>query len=227
MRNISRTYGVKLAMRKALAAVFFALLLAGQAAAGTAEKVRLIAFGDSLTAGYGLPEEEGFVPVMRAWMAAQGEAVEIVNAGVSGDTTSGGLARLDWTLSEAAQGIIIELGGNDILRGVDPSVARENLTQMVETARARGLEILLVGVPVAANYGPDYKAEFEAIWPDLAEEYGAALYRDFFAGLGQDRAEMRRFMQADGIHPNAEGVERIVRAIGPDLRALVARIRAR
>lgn len=222
MRKISRTYGVKGTIRKVLAVVFFACLTTGPA---MAEKVHLIAFGDSLTAGYGLPEKEGFVPVLRAWMGARGEEVEIVNAGVSGDTTTGGLARLDWALNERAQGIIIELGANDMLRGVDPGVARENLRKMLETARARDLEVLLVGMPVAANYGPDYQAAFEAIWPDLAREFDVALYRDFFAGLGEGQAEALRFMQGDGIHPNSEGVRRIVNAIGPEVRALVARIR--
>ncbi|MCF3593626.1 arylesterase [Rhodobacteraceae bacterium LMO-12] len=226
MIKISRTYGVKRMMRKTLAVVFFACLLVGQTAAEAREKVQLVALGDSLTAGYGLREEEGFVPVLRAWMAAQGEDVEIINAGVSGDTTSGGLERFDWALSDETQGIIIELGANDMLRGVDPGVARENLRKMVEMAQARGLEVLLVGMPVAGNYGSEYKMAFETIWPDLAREFDVALYSDFFAGLGEGQVEVLRFMQDDGIHPNAEGVRRIVSGIGPEVRALVARIRA-
>ena len=211
-------------MRKALLGLFLLCAPVGQAAA---EKVHLIAFGDSLTAGYGLLDDEGFVPVLRGWMAAQGEDVRIVNAGVSGDTTSGGLARLDWSLSDELQGIIIELGANDMLRGIDPEVARDNLRKMVEIAQARGLEILIVGMPVAANFGPEYKAEFEAIWPDLAEEFGVAYYPNFFAALGESQADLQRFMQRDGIHPNADGVQRIVGEFGPEVQAMVARIRAK
>jgi acyl-CoA thioesterase-1 len=214
---------VKRTIRKALLGLFFLCAAAGQAAA---EKVHLIAFGDSLTAGYGLMDHEGFVPVLRAWMAKQGEDVRIVNAGLSGDTTSGGLARLDWALSEELQGIILELGANDMLRGIDPDVARENLRKMVDLAQSRGLEVLIVGMPVAANYGPQYKAEFEAIWPDLAGEFGVAHYPNFFAGLGENQTELLHFMQGDGIHPNAEGVVRIVDKIGPQVQAMVARIRA-
>ena len=209
---------------KALLGVFLILTLAGQA---VAEKVHLVAFGDSLTAGYGLSEADGFVPVLRAWMAAQGEDVQIDNAGVSGDTTTGGLARLDWALSEAAQGIIIEMGANDMLRGVDPTVARQNLDAMLQRVAARGLDVLLVGMPVAANYGADYKAEFEVIWPDLAERWGVTLYPNYFAGLGESQIDILDDMQGDGIHPNAEGVEKIVDAIGPEVQAMVARIRAK
>jgi len=209
---------------KALLGVFLILTLAGQA---VAEKVHLVAFGDSLTVGYGLSEADGFVPVLRAWMAAQGEDVQIDNAGVSGDTTTGGLARLDWALSEGAQGIIIEMGANDMLRGVDPAVARRNLDAMLQRVAARGLDVLLVGMPVAANYGADYKAEFEAIWPDLAERWGVTLYPNYFAGLGESQIDILDDMQGDGIHPNAEGVEKIVDAIGPEVQAMVARIRAK
>lgn len=205
--------------------LILSLLLA--AAPAAAETVRLIAFGDSLTAGYGLPEGDGLVPQLRAWMAARGEEVEIVQAGVSGDTTAGGRARLDWALTGDVQGIVLELGGNDVLRGLPPAEARANLAAMIETAHAKGLEVLLVGVPVAANYGPDYQADFRAIWPDLAAQYGTLLYPDLLAALGADPAEAVRFLQDDGIHPNAEGVHLIVADFGPKVAALVARIRAR
>ena len=216
-------YGVWRAAGKAALA---AILWLGLAVAAAAEKVHLIAFGDSLTAGYGLMDDEGFVPVLRDWMAAQGEDVRIVQAGVSGETTAGGLARLDWALTDELQGIVLELGANDMLRGIDPGVARANLRAMLEICRDRGLEVLLVGTPVAANFGAGYKAEFEAIWPDLAGEYGVALYPDFFAALGDDPVAALDFMQGDGIHPDAEGVRRIVDGIGPEVQALVARIRA-
>ncbi|MDU8928953.1 arylesterase [Alisedimentitalea sp. MJ-SS2] len=220
----SLTYGVMVAARKAGLLAICAIFLAGQVAA---EKVHLIAFGDSLTAGWGLLDHEGYVPVLRGWMESQGEDVRIVQGGVSGETTSGGLARLEWALSEELQGIIIGLGGNDILRGVDPGVARDNLRKMLEICREKKLEVLLVGMPVAANYGAAYKAEFEAIWPDLAKEFGVAYYANFLAPIQNSAADPLSFMQEDGIHPNAEGVQRIVLGIGPDVQAMVARIRAK
>lgn len=221
MRSV--TYGGLAAMRKAWIGLIFMIFIAGGAAA---ENLRILAFGDSLTAGYGLEAGQGLVPVLQDWLDREGVAVEIVQGGVSGDTTSGGLARLDWVLSDPVQGIILELGANDMLRGVAPEVARANLAKMIETAQARGLEVLLVGMPVAANYGADYKAAFEAIWPDLAGQYGVTLYPDFMAGLGDTPTEALRLMQGDGIHPNAEGVKRIVARLGPEVRALAERIRA-
>lgn len=221
MRSV--TYGGLAAMRKAWAALLFLISLAG---AAQAEDVRILAFGDSLTAGYGLDTGQGLVPVLQGWLDAQDAEVEIVQGGVSGDTTSGGLARLDWALSDPVQGIILELGANDMLRGTAPEVARANLAAMIEIAQGRGLDVLLIGMPVAANYGADYKAAFEAIWPELAEQYGVALYPDFMAGLGETPTEALKFMQGDGIHPNADGVRRIVERIGPEVLALAVRIRA-
>ncbi|WP_137699773.1 arylesterase [Marimonas lutisalis] len=216
-------YGVVRAVGKALAAGIFALVLAGQAAA---EKVHLIAFGDSLTAGWGLLDHEGFVPQLRQWLEAQGEDVRIVLAGVSGDTTAGGLARMDWTLTDELQGIILQLGGNDALRGVDPAVTRENLDRMMRIASDRGLEILLVGIAAPGNYGADYQTSFAATYPELAKAHDALVYPDFFAALGDTPAGALPYMQEDGIHPNAEGVQRIVGDIGPEVQALIARIRA-
>ncbi|MEZ5715052.1 MAG: arylesterase [Paracoccaceae bacterium] len=195
-------------------------------APAAAEPVKLIAFGDSLTAGYGLAEGDGLVPQLRAWMAARGEVVEFVQAGVSGDTTAGGRARLDWALEAGVQGVVLELGGNDVLRGLPPEEARANLAAMIETAQAKGLEVLLVGVPVAANYGPDYQAAFRAIWPDLAAEHDTLIYPDLLAALGADPAQAVRYMQGDGLHPNAEGVRLIVEDFGPSVAALADRIRA-
>ncbi|GGL52826.1 arylesterase [Wenxinia marina] len=181
------------------------------------------ALGDSLTAGYGLPTEEGFVPTLQAWLDEAGADVRLVNAGVSGDTTAGGLSRVDWTLTDDVDALIVELGGNDMLRGLDPAAARENIAGILDAATAAGVDILLVGLAAPGNYGPDYKAEFDAIWPELSEEYGTLLYPDFFAGISEgDRAgAAARWLQSDGIHPNAAGVERIVDAIGPVVLDLV------
>lgn len=191
-----------------------------------AEERTLLALGDSLTQGFGLPEAEGFVPTLSRWLEGQGMAVRVINAGVSGDTTAGGAARIDWALSEDVDAVIVALGGNDVLRGIEPAVSRANLQRILESTAAQAVPVLLAGLPAPGNYGPDYKAEFDAIYPELAEAYGALLYPNFLAALSgaEDLAAAQRFMQADGIHPNADGVARIVDDIGPAVLALLRRV---
>lgn len=196
------------------------------AAAAQAEPVEIVALGDSLTAGYGLMDAEGFVPKMRAWLDAQGLEVRLVNAGVSGDTTAGGLSRVAWSLNPSTDALIVALGGNDLLRGLDPAVSRANLEGILKLAQENDLEVLLVGMEAPGNYGPDYKAAFDAMYPELAGAYDALYFPRFFEGLysvGDTPAELRRMMQADGIHPNAQGVDLIVAAMGPAVAELVAR----
>ncbi|QYK41215.1 MAG: arylesterase [Paracoccaceae bacterium] len=191
-----------------------------------AETLTLVALGDSLTQGYGLPPDDGFVPQLQRWLAAQGADVVVVNAGVSGDTTAGGRARLDWTLTPEVDAMIVALGGNDLLRGIDPAASRANLAAIMDGAAARGLPVLLVGMQAPGNYGQDYKTAFDSIYPDLAAEHGADLIGSFFEPLmegGGDPAAAAGFMQGDGIHPNAEGVARIVAAFGPRVLDLLAR----
>lgn len=210
-------------MRKAVIALFF-LIMPTAALAGT---ITVAALGDSLTAGYGLPQEEGLVPQLEAWLTARGHDVKIINAGVSGDTTRGGLARIDWTLTPDVNALIVTLGGNDLLRGIDPRESRANLEGILKKAQARSLPVLLVGLKAPSNYGPDYKTAFDRIYPDLAKKYGAILHDDFFRGLldGQDRASaLSRYMQADGIHPNARGVALLVEQIGPSVERLIKRV---
>ena len=196
--------------------------------AAASEPVTIAALGDSLTHGYGLPPDQGFVPQLQAWLRDQGLDVTVLNAGVSGDTTAGGLARLDWTLTPEVEALIVELGANDFLRGIDPAAARANLDAILTRAGDAGLPVLLIGLPAPGNYGPDYKQQFDAIWPDLAAKHGTLLVTSFFRGLappGADpAAERERVMQPDGTHPNAEGVARIVADIGPEVAALVARV---
>jgi acyl-CoA thioesterase-1 len=197
------------------------------AAPAWAEPVTVVALGDSLTAGYGLPDGEGLVPQLQAWLAAAGQEVVIVNAGVSGDTTAGGRARLDWSLTPDTDALIVALGGNDMLRGIDPAEARANLDAILATATARGLPVLLVGLAAPGNYGPDYKAAFDAAYAELAAEHGALLLPDLFAPFraeAADPAALARYFQPDGIHPSREGVARIVAALGPQVIALLARI---
>jgi acyl-CoA thioesterase-1 len=206
-----------------------ALLLASPAAAQQ-EPVTVVALGDSLTAGYGLPADEGFVPQLQAWLDENGAEVELVNAGVSGDTTAGGLSRVDWTLGEEADAVIVALGGNDYLRGTDPAESRRNLRAILEKVQAEGLPVLLVGIDASGQYGRDYEAAFDGMYPDLAEEFGTALEPDWFAALraesGSLQAALRDFMQPDGIHPNAAGVERIVERLGPRVVELARAARA-
>jgi acyl-CoA thioesterase-1 len=218
----SFTYGASWVLSKVrVTAVCLCTVTAAQA-----EPVEILALGDSLTAGYGLIDQEGFVPKMRVWLKEQGLDVRLVNAGVSGDTTAGGLSRVEWSLTPATEALIVALGGNDLLRGLDPAVSRANLEGILKVAQDKQLDVLIVGMEAPGNYGPDYKAEFDAIYPELAKEYGALYFPRFFEGLysvGSTPAELRDVMQMDGIHPNAKGVDLIVEAMGPAVAALVKR----
>ena len=190
-----------------------------------AQEVTIAALGDSLTQGYGLLPEEGFVPQMEAWLREQGHAVRILNAGVSGDTTAGGLARAAWTLTDDVDAMIVALGGNDLLRAIPPEASRENLAGILEAAEAAEVEVLLVGIQAPGNYGPEYQTAFNAMFPELAAQYGTLYSENFFAGLlgtaESDPGGLADLMQPDGIHPNANGVTLIVEALGPDVVELI------
>ena len=204
-------------MHKQLSAIVVSL--AGMA---SAEPVTVAALGDSLTQGYGLREDLGFVPQLQSWLVENGADVTVINAGVSGDTTAGGLARVAWTLTPEVDAMIVALGGNDLLRGIDPDASRANLDGILKAAEAADVAVLLVGVQAPGNYGPDYKAAFDAMYPDLAAQYDTLFLDSFFAGLpSQDPAALRDFVQADGIHPNADGVARIVEGFGPKVLDLI------
>jgi acyl-CoA thioesterase-1 len=222
-RGRSLAYGALAALRN------LALILLVAAGPATAE-VRILAFGDSLTQGYGLPEAEGFVPRLQAWLDAHGASdVTIVNAGVSGDTSQGGLARIGWSLEDDIDGVIVALGGNDLLRGIDPRVTGANLDGILAAVEAKGLPMILAGLPAPPNYGEDYRKAFKRMYRDLAARHGAIYYPSFLAGMGQGRSvrQIMRLMQPDGIHPNAAGVQAIVDHIGPVVLELVAEARAR
>jgi acyl-CoA thioesterase I len=190
--------------------------------AAQAQTVTIAALGDSLTAGYGLDQGQGFVPQLEQWLRDQGADVTIINAGVSGDTTAGGLARVGWTLTPDVDAMIVALGGNDYLRGLDPAVSRANLDGILAAGQQAGVPMLLVGLEVGANYGPAYKRDFEANYTDLAASYDVPLYRDMFAGMRAADSDLRAFMQDDGIHPSAAGVALIVADIGPVILDLIA-----
>jgi acyl-CoA thioesterase-1 len=182
----------------------------------------LVALGDSLTAGLGLAQNEGFVPRLQGALAAKGVAAEIVNAGVSGDTAADGLARLDWSVAAGTDAVIVELGANDMLRGLTPSVTRAALDSILQKLTARHIAVMLCGMRAAPNLGADYGQEFERIFPELAAKYGVILYPFFLDGVAADRS----LTQQDGLHPNAAGVGVIVGRILPKVEELVAEAKA-
>jgi acyl-CoA thioesterase-1 len=185
--------------------------------------LKLVALGDSLTAGYGLPGEAAFPAVLERALRAKGYAVSITNAGVSGDTTSGGLARLDWSVPDGTDGVILELGANDMLRGIDPNIPRQALDEILARLRERGIPVLLTGMYASRNLGAEYVARFEAIFPDLAKKYGVPLYPFFLDGV----AGVRELALPDGLHPTAKGVQVIVERILPTVEGFVAQLAAR
>jgi acyl-CoA thioesterase-1 len=172
---------------------------------------RILALGDSLTAGYGLAVEQSFPSRLQAWLRDHGVDAEVINAGVSGDTSAGGLARLDWSLAEPADAVLVELGANDALRGVDPKETYKNLDEILSRLDRRHERVLLLGMLAPPNLGADYQRAFDAIYPALAERHHVLLYPFFLDGVALDPA----LNQRDGLHPNARGVQVIVDRVGP------------
>lgn len=219
--NLSRTYGGAAALCKAF--VFMAALLCAAASGAQERPLRVLAFGDSLTQGYGLIEENGFVPQMQDWLDAKDARVTVVNGGVSGDTTDGGAARIGWSLTPDIGAMILALGANDMLRGLDPAQAKANLEQIIEAAEEEGVPVLLVGIIAPNNYGAGYKAAFDGLYTDLAEKHGLIFAPDFLGALKDAPEPLLDYMQPDGIHPDAQGVRRIVDSLGPLVLELVDR----
>ena len=200
------------------AAIAIALMGFGMLRAAAAEPpVRLLALGDSLTAGYGLPPGEGFVPRLQAALAAAGRSVRVIDAGVSGDTTAGGLARLDWALADQPQAVLVELGGNDGLRGLPLATSRENLRKSIELARAAQARVLLVGMMIPPNYGQRYAKEFQDMFTTLASSHSIALVPFLL-----DKVALNpELMQNDGIHANAKGQPQMLENVWPTLKPLL------
>jgi acyl-CoA thioesterase-1 len=219
-RRAARHRGFGLA---ALMTLFAALTLGSAQAAPETRPLKLVAFGDSLTAGYRLPADAAFPAVLERALKARGHAVTIANAGVSGDTTTGGLDRLDWSIPDGTDGVILELGANDMLRGTDPAVTRKALDAMIARLKARGIPVLLAGMRAAPNLGPDYVARFDAIYPDLARTHDLVLYPFFLETIIGDRAAHLE----DGLHPSVKGVEAIVAGIVPTVETFLGRLRPR
>jgi acyl-CoA thioesterase-1 len=216
---LSRRYGSHPARGKwrawlaILLAAASALALPPASAAPAGRTLKLVALGDSLTAGYNLPQAAAFPTVLEAALKARGRNVEIANAGVSGDTATGGLERLDWSVPDGTDGVILELGANDMLRGTDPEVTRKALATILARLKERNIPVMLAGMYAARNLGPDYAARFDRIYPDLAQEYGLILYPFFLDGVA---GETKRQLP-DGMHPSAEGVKVMVERILPSV----------
>ncbi len=198
------------------------LILAGPALAAEPQ-VKIVAFGDSLMAGFQLPAAEAFPAQLERVLKQKGIAAEVAAAGVSGDTSTGGLARIDWSVPEGTQAVILELGANDMLRGIEPAVTRASLESIIRRLKARRIEVLLCGMRAAPSLGPDYAQKFDAIYPQLASEHGLIFYPFFLEGVAADP----KLNQRDGMHPTADGVAIIVQRILPKVEELVSRVRAR
>jgi acyl-CoA thioesterase-1 len=193
-------------------------------AASAADKpVKIVVLGDSLSAGYGLAVQDAFPSKLAVALKAKGYEVEMINAGVSGDTATGGLDRFDWSVPADADALILELGANDALRGVSPDVTRAALDKILAKAVERKIPVLLAGMKSPPNMGPDYVAKFDAIFPDLAKAHGAILYPFFLDGVAADS----KLNQRDGMHPTADGVDVIVKNILPQVEELIAKAKAR
>jgi acyl-CoA thioesterase I len=202
-------------------ALALAVAMRPLAAAAADRPVRIVALGDSLTAGLGLPADQAFPAKLEQALRAKGLAVEVTNAGVSGDTASSGLARLDWSIPEGTDAVIVELGANDMLRGIDPKITRHALEGIVRRLADRRVAVLLAGMRAAPNLGPDYGRDFEAIYSELSARNDLLLYPFFLDGVAGE-VELN---QRDGLHPTAAGVDALVARILPKVEELVSRVR--
>ncbi len=198
------------------------ITLAGAAGVAAERPIKIVAFGDSLTAGFGLPADAAFPARLEAALKAKGYAVVVANAGGSGDTASAGLARLDWSVPQNADAVIVEFGANDALRGIDPRVTRAALDAILERLARRHIPVLLAGMRAPRNLGEDYARAFDAIFPQLASSHKVVFYPFFLDGVAIDP----RLNQGDGIHPTAAGVDIIVAHILPYAEELIGRVRA-
>lgn len=201
----------------AFGAFFFAT------AAGAQPPVKIVAFGDSLTAGYGLLQRDSYPSKLEAVLRTKGYNVTIANAGVSGDTTAQALSRLDWSVPQGTQAVILEFGANDMFRGVPPATIKRNLEAMIQKLKARHIEVMLAGMYATRNLGKEYYSAFDAIYRDLAQKYGLVLMPFFLEGI----AGIQSLNQPDGIHPTAAGVDIIVKKSLPSVEALIHRVQGR
>lgn len=206
--------------RSIAAGLIVFLAICGAISSARAEPFKIVGFGDSLMAGFGLGPDEGFTDKLQAALRAKGHDVTVANAGVSGDTSSGGLARLDWSVPDGTQLVILELGANDMLRGVPPDITKKNLDEMLGKLKERKIAVLLAGMRAAPNLGADYQNAFDAIFPHLAGKYDVSLYPFFLDGV----ADQPGLQLEDGMHPNARGVDRMVERILPTVEKAIAAV---
>jgi acyl-CoA thioesterase-1 len=199
-----------------------ALVLPWRAVGAAGDPVKIVVLGDSLTAGFGLPEKAAFPARLAQALRAKGIAASVSNAGMSGDTSTGGLNRLDWSVPPGTQAVILELGANDMLRGIAPGETKAALDAIIGRLKSRGIAVLLAGMKAVRNLGEDYAEDFDAIYPALASTHGVVFYPFFLAGVAGESS----LNLTDGIHPNAAGVDAIVERILPQVEELVARVRA-
>ncbi|WP_370880076.1 arylesterase [Labrys monachus] len=204
-------------MRRRAAALAALALLAAALQPAAARSLHIVALGDSLTAGLGLPAGDAYPVKLQAALTAQGLDVAIDNAGVSGDTADDGLARIDWSVPDGTDAVLLELGANDMLRGFDPARTRAALDAILSRLKERRIAVMLLGMRAAPNLGPDYQKSFDTIYPDLAVRYGVGLYPFFLDGV----AGNQKLNQADGMHPTAQGVDVIVAKMAPAVAAFV------
>jgi acyl-CoA thioesterase-1 len=198
-----------------------AILMLGMAPSVAASPLKLVILGDSLTAGYGLAAEKAFPARLEAALRQRGRDVEVVNAGVSGDTAQQGLERLDWSVEADADAVIVELGANDALRGLDPNETRKSLDQIIGRLTSRNIPVLLAGMLAPPNLGAAYKEQFDAIYPELAKKHDVPLYPFFLDGVAAEQA----LNLEDGIHPNAQGIEEIVRRMMPHVEEFLVMVK--
>ena len=190
-----------------------------------AERPTVLALGDSLTQGYGLAQDDGFVPQLMQWLAEHDTPAHIINAGVSGDTTAGGLARVEWSLTEDVDAMIVALGSNDMLRGISPDDIYRNMESILKIGQQRGLRLMIIGVRASGNFGPIYKQDFDAIFPKLANTYHAEYAVHFFENLLDSTQQSQpaiKYLQGDRMHPNKKGVRKAVETIGPIVQQLIS-----
>ena len=207
-------------LREGLRPLAFAIILIGTIHPALAAPKTLMLYGDSLMAGLGVAPEEAFAAQLQQGLAAAGEDVTIVNASVSGDTSGAALARLDWTLADKPDAVVLALGGNDMLRSLPPEAMAENLRAILTRLRADDIPVLLLGMRASPSLGQDYVTAFDAVFPTLAAEFDVPLYPFFLEGVALDPA----LNQPDGIHPNAAGVKIVVAAVLPDVENLLASV---
>lgn len=212
---------LRVAVMIAVGGLFVSPPVRAQTPASDGKPIKVVVLGDSLSAGHGLPAEAAFPVRLQIALKAKGIAADIANAGVSGDTSSGGLGRLDWSIPDGTEAVILELGANDALRGLDPDITRAALGEILKRLQGRHIPVLLCGMLAPPNYGADYAARFNAIYADLAKQYQVPLYPFFLDGVAADTT----LNQADGLHPTAAGVDRIVERILPTVEAFLAPMR--